>query len=83
MKTLLMKHRPPETSKEEWVKSWENAGWTLSALFKSVQELESSTEIVKEEDFSVANHYALLAFQAGKRAAYREIIELLPKTSKE
>lgn len=82
MKTLLMKNKPDSCSKEEWVKTWDNMGYGLAALYKSIKELESSTEIVKEEDFSVANHYAMLAYQAGKRAAFREIIDLLPNSSR-
>jgi hypothetical protein len=81
MKITLSNNRPNEMSKEEFEKSWNNIGYTLSALYKTLSSMKSSTEMVKAEDFSVANHYALMAFQAGKRAAYEEIIGMLPKTA--
>lgn len=82
MKIALSKNRPAEMSKEEFDKSWNNIGYTLSALYTTLQEWKTSNTFVKEDDFSIPNHYALLAFQAGKKAAYQEIEDLLPPTSK-
>jgi hypothetical protein len=82
MKMNLSKNRPTDSSKEEFEKSWINIGYTLSALYKTIEDYIVSTDTVKEDDFSIPNHYALLAYQAGKRAAYQEIINLLPDTAK-
>jgi len=82
MKMSLSKNRPKEMSKEEFEKSWNNIGYTLQALYVSITELIENTNGVREDDFTIPNHYALLAFQAGKRAAYKEIAEMLPETSK-
>lgn len=83
MKALLMKNRPLSCEREEFAKSWENVGWTLSALHKTLDDLIRGSSKVSAEDFGVANHYALLAYQAGRTAAYKEIQELLPLSAKE
>jgi hypothetical protein len=82
MKIALSKNRPTDSSKEEFEKSWNNIGYTMSALYKTIKELKEGCVIVREDDFTIANHYALLAFQAGKKAAYQEIEDLLPPTAK-
>ena len=82
MKIALSKNRPTDSSKEEFEKSWNNIGYTLSALYKTILDLKESSITVREDDFALANHYALLAFQAGKKAAYQEIEDLLPPTAK-
>ena len=83
MKVALSKNRPKEMSKEEFEKSWNAIGYTLSTLYTTIQELESQASTVKTDDFSIPNHYALLAFEAGKRAAYKEILDFLPITAKQ
>jgi hypothetical protein len=82
MNVLLSKHRPKDLSKEEWVKNWNGIGYSLSALYYTIKELQLSSSRVKEDDFSIPNHYALLAYEAGKKAAYQEIIDMLPDNSK-
>ena len=82
MNTLLSKHRPKDESKEEFAKMWNNLGYSLSALSSTLEELIANTFKVKGDDFSIPNHYALLAFEAGKRAAYKEVYDLLPDSAK-
>lgn len=82
MRIALSKHKPKDCSKEEWVKVWDNAGYTLTPLYKALNESISSNIGVKPEDFNIANHYALLVFQAGKREAYQEVMDMLPETAK-
>lgn len=82
MKQILIKHKPKDISKEEWEKTWNNMQYGLTCLYKTLEELKSSTNKIKPEDFSVANHYALLAFEAGKRQAYQDVIDMLPEGSK-
>ena len=82
MKHVLIKHKPEDSSKEDWEKTWNNMQYGLSSLHKALEELKSSTNKVKSDDFSIPNHYALLAFEAGKRQAYQEVIDMLPEGSK-
>jgi len=82
MKIALSKHKPEDCSKEEWVKTWENSGYVLRPLYKSLEESISSNNSVKPEDFNITNHYALLVYQAGKREAYQEVMNMLPESAK-
>ena len=82
MNSMLCKNRPTDEDKDSFIKMWTNMGYGLSALYSTLEELIVATNKVKEDDFSVPNHYALLAFQAGKRLAYKEILDMLPDTAK-
>jgi hypothetical protein len=82
LRVSLSKHKPTDCSKEDWVKTWENSGYVLSALYKSLEESISSNLNVKPDDFSIPNHYALLAYEAGKRQAYQEVMDMLPESAK-
>lgn len=82
MRAILVKHRPKDCTKEKWEETWNNMQYGLSSLFSVLEELKSSTDSVKADDFSIANHYALLAYNAGKRQAYQEVIDLLPEGAK-
>jgi hypothetical protein len=79
---LLSKNRQKNTSKEEWQKMWDGMGYGLTPLHTALMEMKESTFKTKTDDFSIPNHYALLAFEAGKRAAYQEIIDMLPEGAK-
>lgn len=83
MNANLVKNRPTEMTKEEFVKSWENIGYTLSALTKTLIETKSSLSSVKYDDFDCPNHYAKLAFQAGQINQIDKILDMLPKSSKD
>jgi hypothetical protein len=78
----LSKNRPKEMSKEEFEKMWNNLGYSLSALYTTCQEMLTDLNKVKENDFSVPNHYALLAFKAGKKEMLEEIMKYLPESAK-
>lgn len=78
----LSKNRHKTTSKEEWEKTWEGMGYGLTPLYTTLMEMKEATFKTKSDDFSIPNHYALLAFEAGKRAAYQEVIDMLPKGAK-
>ncbi len=82
MKTILSKHRPENTSKEDFDKMWSNMQYGLTTLYKAVEEMKSSTEGVKSSDFDCPNHYAKLAYELGKKQAYQEVIDLLPDGAK-
>jgi hypothetical protein len=82
MNHLLLKHRPKDTTEEEFKKSWDNVGYSLSALASLLSHLIKENEKVKRDDFDCPNHYAKLAFQAGENKAYDLILSLLPSSSK-
>lgn len=81
MNSTLLNNRPKEMTKEDFIKSWENIGYTLTALHKTLQDSKSSLQKVKNNDFDCPNHYAKLAFQAGQIEAMEFILALLPKSS--
>lgn len=83
MNSLLVKNRPEYMSKEEFEKSWNNIGYTLQALYTTLYTMKDSLSTVKAEDFDCPNHYAKLAFQAGKQAMLDTIIDMLPESSKQ
>ena len=78
----LSKNRHKTSSKEEFEKMWEGMGYGLTPLCTTLMEMKEATFKTKAEDFSIPNNYALLAFEAGKRAAYQVIIDMLPKGAK-
>lgn len=82
MRAILSKHKPIDCNKEQWESTWNNMGYGLSTLCKALEEMKSSTNKVSPDDFNVPNHYAKLAFEAGKRQAYQEVIDMLPESSK-
>lgn len=83
MKACLLKHKPKDVTTEEFQKTWDNVGYSLSALRSLLDELISDNNEVKRADFDCPNHYAKLAFQSGENRAYEFIKSLLPETSKQ
>jgi hypothetical protein len=82
MNNKLLSKKPKEVSSEEFIKSWENIGYTLQALHSLLQELVETNNKIKKDDFDSTNHYAKLAFQSGENKAYEFIMSLLPHSSK-
>lgn len=82
MNANIVRNRPSEMTKEEFIKSWENIGYTLSALYKTLQENKSNLTKVKGDDFDCPNHYAKLAYQAGQLDQLEFILSILPSSSK-
>ena len=81
MNTLLVKHKPKDTSTEKWKEHWNNAHWTLEPLALVIEELIAEASKISRTDFNCPNHYAKLAFEAGEIAAYKRILEMLPKVN--
>lgn len=79
MNSLLMKHRGTAT-KEEFEKTWENAGPTLKPLADLLQELVNEPRLIRGDDFMCPNHYARMVAQEAKRQAYQDVIAMLPKS---
>lgn len=78
MKSILLAHKPKETSAEDWVAHWENAAYTLQPLADTIKDLRSKLKTIREEDFSKDNH-ALLVHRLTKEQVYNEILSLLPE----
>lgn len=83
MQVVLSRHKPKDISREEFNQLWENAGYTLQPLYKTIQESRSSKESIKENDFDCPNHYAKLAYRAGFIEALDYVCSLLPNSAKE
>lgn len=64
-------------SKEELKKTFGNASIVLEPITAWIKKQIVSKEKVAAADFNTPNHYAKLMYEAGKRDAYNEIIELL------
>ena len=82
MNKLLSQFKPPDATQEEWEKSWNNAGWTLEPLYRTILYMQSENNKVKKDDFECPNHYAKLVYQAGFNAALERIADMLPDTAK-
>ena len=77
MKTTLLNNLTDGISSEEFKKSWENNLFIRETLHNTVKSLKNQLEGVKEVDFTISNHYALLAYREGKKAAFDVLIDLL------
>lgn len=77
MNTLLIKNIPAGMLEEEFKKSWNNNVFIREALHNTLKDLKSQIEGVKEVDFSITNHYPMLAYREGKKAAYDMIMGML------
>lgn len=62
---------------EDFKKSWNNNLYIREALHNTLKTLKSQVEGVKEVDFSITNHYAMLAYREGKKAAFDLIMDIL------
>lgn len=83
MNNLLLKHKPKDSSGEEYKKAFANASYVLTPLYLLLDELITSNNKVKKEDFDCPNHYAQLAYQAGENNAYAFVRSLLADVCKE
>lgn len=82
MLIALSKHRPSDLSSEEFEKMWSNLGYSLAPLYAFCQEEIEHTGRISKEDFDTPNHYAKMAYEAGMRAAFEKVQNILPKTAK-
>lgn len=82
MNSLLMKHRPKDTTKDKWTEQWENLGPSLQPLYDALCEMKQGLETIKPTDFQDANHYAKLVSVLTEKQTIERIIDLLPKSVK-
>lgn len=77
MNSTLLKHRVNGTTSEEFKKLWNNNSYIRESLYYTLKSMKDQVEGVKEVDFNIANHYAMLAYREGKKAAYQMIMDIL------
>lgn len=77
MNTLLVNNIPAGLLEEDFKKTWNNNVYIRECLHNTLSQLKNQVEGVKEVDFGIANHYQLLAFREGKKAAYDLIMGML------
>ncbi len=82
MNATLVKNRPADIDKEKFVAMWNNAGYTLEALQKTIKEWEEAASNISIEDFDCPNHYQKMVFQAGQVKAFQRILALMPESLK-
>lgn len=78
MKHSLLTKSKPEYEPEEFSKAWEGNYILLLPLMRYLQAQSAEMMAVKPDDFDTPNHYAKMAFELGKKEAYKEIMGLLP-----
>jgi hypothetical protein len=83
MNKLLLNNKPIDTTNEEFIKLWNNSGYTLQAMYKTLLTLKEEINSIKKDDFDCPNHYAKLAFNLGQIKNIDYIISLLPNSAKE
>jgi enoyl-[acyl-carrier-protein] reductase (NADH) len=82
MNKLLLNNKPKDSSNEEFIKAWNNSGYTLEALYNTLNNLINELTTIKKDDFDCPNHYAKLAYNMGQVKAFELIISMLPETAK-
>lgn len=81
MNSILNKNKPEDC--EDFKKLWNNSGYVLRPLYKTLKQLRDELVKIKTEDFECPNHYAKLAYQGGQAKAYDLVLSLLPDTAKD
>jgi hypothetical protein len=82
MNKVLLDNRPQDSSPEEFKKAWDNSGYVLEALWKTLGAFIEQNNEVKKDDFDCPNHYAKLAYQAGLNKAWKQVMDMLPESAK-
>lgn len=78
MKAILMKHKPKDSTKEEFTKKWEAASTTLQPLCDLLCEMRDQKGHVRHTDFELPNHYGKLIAELAEKDMIDFIISLLP-----
>ncbi len=79
MNTLLMKHRPKDTTPEKWKAEWESAVHLLRPLAALLQERKAGLARVNADDFDTPNHYGKLVWQGARITEIDYLLSLLPE----
>jgi hypothetical protein len=85
MNTLLTQYVRQEEGKtraestKAYETAWESSKYLLTPLKIALRKRLEGLESVKETDFEIPNHYALLMFEAGRKEEIKLLLSLLPK----
>lgn len=82
MNKILLNNKPNDISNEEFTKLWNNSGYVLESLYKTLTDMNKELNSVRKDDFDCPNHYAKLAYNAGQSRVIEQIINLLPNSAK-
>lgn len=82
MNTLLLKHKPKDTSNEDFIKTWNNSSYSLNVLYNVLLDIKENLNKFNKEDFDCPNHYAKLAFNNGQIKMIDQIVSMLPDSAK-
>lgn len=80
MRQLLSKHLTTDKARTEYAEWWDRAGPWLEPLAKALKELAGDGRISEDDLRSEA--MAILAYRAGRRDAYLDVLDMLPDASK-
>lgn len=82
MQAILLKNRPKDLDEQKFKEMWENSGYTLDALYKTIKDL-NPVESVKSSDFDTPNHYAKLIWQHAQKDLINKVLDFFPSSCKE
>ena len=82
MNKLLLSNKPKDISNEKFIEMWNNSGYSLESLYKTLLVLKSEISSIKKDDFDCPNHYAKLAYNLGQERMIDLIVSMLPETAK-
>ena len=78
MRQILAKHRPQKA--DEFKQWWENAGWGLEPLALALIELAGDGTVLEDELLG-GDALARMAYRAGRRTAYLDVLDMLPPSA--
>lgn len=81
MNSNLLKNRPKDLDEQKFKEMWENSGYTLGALYKTIKDL-NPVESIKGTDFDIPNHYAKMVYQQAQKDLINKVLELFPSSCK-
>ena len=79
-KAVLSKWKAPGKDRDEWIESWERAGWLLEPLAATLLEWAGDGRFDRQ-DFAAGATTGFMVWDAGQRAMVLKILELLPSSA--
>jgi hypothetical protein len=79
MNSLLLKNRPNDITEEKFVEMWNNSGYLLRVLAKTIMDIVPP-ERIKAEEFESPNHYAKMVWAQAQRDFAKKVLDLMPES---
>ncbi len=76
MNSLVMKHRPKDTTKEQWEQTWSNSGHVFRTLIEVLKEVRAKDNIT-EEELKHPNIHDKLIWDTSNRRTIDMIISMI------